>query len=327
MGKNYESFRNELLQNPGVQEVGRSSRIPTGRLLDSQGAGDLQGDSASPSSVDLKYVMADEYFIASYKIKMVAGRNFSKNFGTDTSGYIVNETAVQTMGIKDPAEIVGKAFSYGGRPGRIIGVMGDFHFESMHQKIVPLILITSRSAGNTFSDLSIRVAGNNIPAALGHIEKTFKKFIPEEPIQYSFLDEHFQQLYDSELKQGSIFAVFSGIAIFIACLGLFGLSAFAITQRMKEIGVRKVLGASVNSIVRLLSKDFLKLVAVSAVIAFPVAWYAMHNWLQDFAYRVSIAWWIFLVAGLIAAVIAVLTISIQAVKAAHANPVKSLRSE
>jgi putative ABC transport system permease protein len=327
MGSNYESFRNELLQNPGVVEVGRSSRIPTGRLLDSQGAGSLQSDSTSPSSVDLKYVMADEYFIPSYKINVIAGRNFSKDFGTDTSGYILNETALQTLGIKNPGDIVGKALTYGGRPGRVIGVMGDFHFESMHQKIVPLILTTARSSGNAYSDLSIRVAGNNIPAAIAHIEKTFKKFTPELPLQYSFLDERFQQLYESELKQGSIFAVFAGIAIFIACLGLFGLSAFAITQRMKEIGVRKVLGASVNSIVQLLSKDFLKLVAIAAVIAFPIAWYAMYNWLQDFAYRVTIGWWIFLVAGIIAALIAVLTISIQAVKAAHSNPVKSLRSE
>jgi putative ABC transport system permease protein len=324
---NYQSFRQQLLQHPGIEAAGRSSRTPTGRLLDSQGSGIIKDDSIAPSNADLKYVMADDQFIPAYKIKVVAGRNFSKEFGTDTSAYILNETAAKTLGFQNPADIVGKSMSYGGNMGRVIGIMGDFHFESMHQKIVPLVLFTDRSTGNSFSDISIRISGKNIPAAISHIQSTYKKFLPEVPFQYSFLDEKFQRLYESELKQGSIFAVFSGIAIFIACLGLFGLSAFAITQRFKEIGVRKVLGASVNSIVQLLSKDFLKLVAVAAVIAFPVAWYAMHTWLQDFAYRVTIAWWIFLLAGIIAAFIAIITISTQAIKAALSNPVKSLRSE
>ncbi|MHA4842668.1 ABC transporter permease [Flavitalea antarctica] len=324
---NYESFRQELLQYPGIAAAGRSSRVPTGRLLDSQGAGMIKGDSITPSNTDLKYVMADDQFIPTYKIKMIAGRNFSKDFGTDTSAYILNETAARNLGYQQPADLVGKTMSYGGDAGPVIGIMGDFHFESMHQKIVPLVLFTDRSTGNAYGDISIRITGKNIPAAISHLEKTHKKFLPEVPFQYSFLDERFQRLYDSELKQGSIFAVFSGIAIFIACLGLFGLSAFAITQRMKEIGVRKVLGASVNSIVQLLSKDFLKLVGVAALIAFPIAWFAMYSWLQDFAYRVQIAWWIFLLAGIIAALIAILTISMQAIKAALSNPVKSLRSE
>ena len=324
---NYESFRQQLLQNPGVEEAGRSSRIPTGRLLDSQGSGVMEGDSAAPSPADIKYVMADEHFIPAFKIRLVAGRNFSKEFGTDSSAYILNETAARNLGWKNPGDIVGKSMSYGGKMGRVIGVMGDFHFESMHQKIVPLILLAPGASSSQFGDISLRISGNNIPATINHIETTFKKFLPEVPFQYSFLDERFQNLYESELKQGSIFAVFSGIAIFIACLGLFGLSAFAITQRMKEIGVRKVLGASVNSIVQLLSSDFLKLVGVAALIAFPVAWYAMYTWLQDFAYRVTIAWWIFLAAAIVAALIAILTISIQAIKAALSNPVKSLRSE
>jgi putative ABC transport system permease protein len=327
INENYESFRQQLLQHPGIEAVGRSSRVPTGRLLDSQGAGMVKGDSTTPSDADLKNVMADDQFIPAYKIKMVAGRNFSKEFGTDTSAYILNETAAKNLGYQNPADLVGKTMSYGGDVGPVIGIMGDFHFESMHQRIVPLVLFTDRSTGNSFGDISIRISGKNIAGAISHIESSHKKFLPEIPFQYSFLDERFQRLYESELKQGSIFAVFSGIAIFIACLGLFGLSAFAITQRMKEIGVRKVLGASVSSIVQLLSRDFLKLVVVAAIIAFPVAWYAMYSWLQDFAYRVSIAWWIFLMAGIIAAVIAILTISMQAIKAALSNPVKSLRSE
>ncbi|HTF28272.1 MAG TPA: FtsX-like permease family protein, partial [Flavitalea sp.] len=327
LNNSYESFRQQLLQLPGIEAVGRSSRSPTGRLLDSQGAGTVEGDSTAPTASDIKYVMADHQFIPTYKIKMIAGRNFSKDFGTDSSSYILNETAARNMGWRNPAEAVGKTMSYGGKRGPVIGVMHDFHFESMHQKIVPLLLCTANDRPGLYGDLSIRISGKNIGQTLAYLEKTYKKFVPETPFQFNFLDERFQMLYDSETRQGSIFAVFSGIAIFIACLGLFGLSAFAITQRMKEIGVRKVLGASVSSIVQLLSKDFLKLVGVAALIAFPVAWYAMYNWLEDFAYRVTIAWWIFLLAGIIAALIAVVTISLQAIKAALANPVKSLRSE
>ncbi|WP_315815856.1 ABC transporter permease [Paraflavitalea speifideaquila] len=164
-------------------------------------------------------------------------------------------------------------------------------------------------------------------AALAHIESTWKQFLPETPFEYTFLDDRFENLYKSEQRQGTIFTIFACIAIAIACLGLFGLSAFAITQRIKEIGIRKVIGASVSSIVTLLSKDFLKLVAIATVIAFPIAWYAMNNWLQDFAYRSNMPWWIFLAAGIIAVIIALVTISFQAIKAATANPVKSLRSE
>jgi putative ABC transport system permease protein len=327
LNMNYNSFRQSLLQNPGIVEVGRSSRIPTGRLLDSQGSGTVVGDSTQPSSSDIKYVTADEDFIPTYKIQMAAGRNFSKDFGTDSSSYVLNETAAKNLGWATADEAIGKTISYGGKRGLVIGVMKDFHFESMHQTIVPLVLMTASQQSNSYNNLSLRVTGKNMPATIAHLEKVYKNFLPETPFQYNFLDERFQRLYESELRQGNIFAVFAGIAIFIACLGLFGLSAFAITQRMKEIGVRKVLGASVNSIVQLLSKDFLKLVAVAAFIAFPVAWYIMHNWLEGFAYRVTIAWWIFVLAGAIASFIAVLTISIQAIRAALSNPVKSLRSE
>jgi putative ABC transport system permease protein len=327
LSNTFESFRQQLLQFPGIQDVGRSSRSPTGRLLDSQGAGTVDGDSTTPTASDIKNVQADPYFIPTYKIKMAAGRNFSKDFGTDSAAYILNETAAKNMGWRNVADAIGKTMNYGGEKGRIIGVMQDFHFESMHQRIVPLLLSMRNQSPLQYNDISIRVSGKNITATIGSLEQTFKKFVPETPFQYNFLDERFQVLYDSETRQGRIFAVFAGIAIFIACLGLFGLSAFAITQRMKEIGVRKVLGASVSSLVELLSKDFLKLVGVAALIAFPVAWYAMYNWLQDFAYRVTIAWWIFLLAGIIAAFIAVITISLQAIKAALANPVKSLRSE
>ncbi|HYF33511.1 MAG TPA: ABC transporter permease [Chitinophagaceae bacterium] len=326
LGERYEAFRNELLANSNVKDAGRSSRIPTGRLLDAMGSQIDRGDSLAPTNADIKYVSADHDFVTTYGVKIVAGRNFSRDFSTDTGSFLLNEAAVKVLGLKGNEEVIGKNFQYGNRRGKIIGVFNDFHFESMHQKIVPLVLLVPRSQSN-FGNLSIKVSGNNIPAALGHIESTWKKFLPEVPYQYTFLDENFDRLYQAEQRQGTIFTVFACIAIFIACLGLFGLSAFAITQRIKEIGIRKVLGADVSTIVALLSKDFLKLVAIAAVIAFPVAWYAMNNWLEDFAYRINIPVWIFVVAGILAALVALATISFQAIKAALANPVKSLRTE
>ena len=323
----FESFKTELLSNSNIKKVGRSSRIPTGRLLDSQGSMLNRGDSLAPSKADIKYVVADEDFIPAYGIKIVAGRNFSKDYGTDTSSFLINETAVKALELKSNDDAIGKQFQYGGQKGTIAGVFNDFNFESLHQRIIPLVLFESRTDdGDNYDNISIKASGN-ISAALTQIEKTWKKFLPEIPFEYQFLDNRYAKLYESENRQSSIFTIFSCIAIFIACLGLFGLSAFTITQRVKEIGVRKVLGASTGSIVKLISKDFLLLVVIAAVIAFPVAWYAMNHWLQDFAYRIQIGWWVFLLAGIIALLIAFATISFQAVKAAMSNPVNSLRSE
>jgi putative ABC transport system permease protein len=326
LNNTYESFRNELLSNSNIKKVARSSRIPTGRLLDAMGTKINRGDSMVPANADLKFVSSDEQFLSTYGVKMVAGRDFSKDFSTDTSAFLINEAAVQALGLKNNQDALGKDINYGNRTGKLIGVINDFHFESMHQKIVPLILMVPRNPG-AFGRISVKITGSNIPAAISYIQNTWKKFLPDTPFEYTFLDENFARLYKSEQKQGTIFTVFACIAIFIACLGLLGLSAFSITQRIKEIGIRKVLGASVSSIVGLFSKDFLKLVIIAAVIAFPVAWYAMNNWLQDFAYRTNISWWIFFIAGIIAASIALLTISFQAIKAAVSNPVNSLRTE
>lgn len=321
----YDAFRTELLSNNNIKNIGRSSRIPTGRLLDAQSASLERGDSLAPVSADIKNVRSDYDFIATYGIKTVAGRSFSREYGLDTAGFMINQAAVKAMGLASDEAAIGKNFRYGDQRGKIIGVFNDFHFESMHQRIIPLILIMPRS-GN-YRRVSVKISGSNIPGSIAHIENTWKKFLPETPFEYTFMDENFDKLYQSEQRQGTIFTIFACIAIAIACLGLFGLSAFSITQRIKEIGIRKVIGASVPNIVSLLSKDFLKLVGIAAVIAFPVAWYVMHNWLQDFAYRSTIAWWIFLAAGIIAVIIALGTISFQAIKAATANPVKSLRSE
>jgi putative ABC transport system permease protein len=322
----YDAFRTEILSNSNIKNLGRSSRIPTGRLLDAMGARMISGDSMAPVNADIKFVSADQDFIPTYGVKVVAGRGFSRDFSLDTSAFLINEAAAKVLGFKSNDDAIGKDFGYGNRKGKLIGVFNDFHFESMHQKIVPLVLLVPRNAGN-YGRISVKIAGSDIPSALAHIESTWKKFLPDAPYQFTFLDENFARLYTSEERQKTLFTLFACLAIFIACLGLFGLSAFAISQRIKEIGIRKVLGANISTIVTLLSKDFLKLVVISAIIAFPVAWYAMNKWLQDFAYRITIPWWIFLIAGIIAAVIALITISFQAIKAAISNPVKSLRTE
>ncbi|HEX2606992.1 MAG TPA: ABC transporter permease [Flavisolibacter sp.] len=323
-GNRFESFRNELLKNPGVKEVARSSRVPSGRLLDAQDVALPAGDTMQQLNIDLKYLSVDYHFIPAFGMTMVAGRNFSPEFPTDSSSFLINETAVQLLGWKNASDAINKELVYGGAKGRVIGVVKDFHFESLHQKIAPILF--SVFTGN-LNGISIKLSSANMPGTLAFIENTWKNFLPETPYTYTFLDERFGQLYESEQRQKTIFLSFACIAIFIACLGLFGLSAFMISQRIKEIGIRKVLGADVNSIVGLLSRDFLQLVLIAALISLPIAWFAMDSWLQDFAYRSSMPVWVFFMAGLLAALIAFVTISVQAIKAATSNPVKNLRTE
>ncbi|HEX6848463.1 MAG TPA: ABC transporter permease [Chitinophagaceae bacterium] len=322
----YEAFRNELLSNSNIKNVGRSSRIPTGRLLDAMGTRMESADTLAPVNVDIKYVSADHDFISTYGVKVIAGRGFSREFSLDTSAFLINEAAAKVLGFNNYADAVGKNFGYGNRRGKLIGVFNDFHFESLHQKITPLVLLVPRSP-NAYGRISIKISGANIPTALDRIESSWKNFLPDTPYQFTFLDENFARLYEAEQRQKTLLIIFASLAIFIACLGLFGLSAFAILQRIKEIGIRKVLGADTSTIVALLSNDFLKLVAFAAMPAFVVSWYFMNKWLEDFAYRVSMPWWMFLTAGILAAVIALITISFQAIKAALTNPVKSLRTE
>jgi putative ABC transport system permease protein len=323
----FESFRNELIKNPAIKELGRSSRIPSGRLLDESGASVMEGDKTLPVKIDLKFITTDYGFIPTYGMELLAGRNFSRAFITDTANYIINETAVQQLGWKTAQNAIGKDMIYGGTKGKIIGVVHDFHFESLHQKIIPLLFLLPSPKNNYYNRMSIKIDGNNLQSAISSINDTWHKYLPEVPFDYTFLDERFQKLYESEQQQSQLFTIFSCLAIFIACLGLFGLSAFTISQRIKEIGIRKILGASVPQIVAELSKSFLKLVLIAAVLALPAAWLLMNWWLLDFAFRISISWWIFVLAGVIAFIIAFVTISFQSIKAAIANPVKSLRSE
>jgi putative ABC transport system permease protein len=324
LGAKFESFKNELLQNPDVKNLARSSRIPSGRLLDAQDVALPANDTTIPLQIDLKMVAVDYSFIPTYAIPVAAGRNFSTAYPTDSSSYIINEAAVKVLGWKSNTEAINKELVYGGNKGRVIGVVRNFNFESLRQPIAPLIFFINPGFLNR---ISVKLSGANISSTLTSIENTWKKYLPETPFDYSFVDEQYAKLYESEKRQKSIFTSFAFVAIFIACLGLLGLSAFTISQRVKEIGIRKVLGADVSSIVTLLSKDFLKLILVSAIPAFCIAWLAMNKWLQDFAYRITMPWWVFLMAGAVAAIVAFVTIGFQAVKAATANPVKNLRTE
>ena len=256
---------------------------------------------------------------------MAAGRPFSREFGTDTTqAMVLNEAAVKMFGYSSPEQAIGKRFKQWGREGKIIGVVKDFHFRSLQQPIKPLSM---RIEPGGCELVSANVAAANLPATISAIENKWKQLIPNRPFSYFFMDEYFDKLYRGEERFGKLFLNFAILAIFISCLGLLGLASYSTIQRTKEIGIRKVLGASVSNIVSLLSRDFLKLVAISSLIAFPVAWFAMNKWLQDFAYRTSVGWWVFIAAGILATLIALFTISFQAIKAAISNPVKSLRTE
>jgi len=267
-------------------------------------------------------------YIGLYKIKLLAGRDytytdFNPHFGK-LHNIILNESAIKLLGYSSPQDAIGKTIIRWDKKWDIVGVINDYHQKSLRYPVEPTMLLPAYGTG---SPISIKVDTRDLPTTIASIKKTYDAFFPGNLFDYFFLDERFNAQYANERLFGKVFAIFAGFAIFIACLGLLGLSLFATAQRTKEIGVRKVLGASVSNIVTLLSKDFIKLVAIAFVIASPIAWWIMHSWLQDFAYRINISWWIFVAAGLLAVIIALGTISFQAIKAAVANPVKSLRTE
>ena len=262
-------------------------------------------------------------------MEITKGRNFSKDFPSDSTGIILNEAAVKVLGFKDPfketlyrpnfnEEDLNGSVGY-----HIVGVVKDFNFSSMHENVGPLIIQLSENWGS----IGIRVNTKNITSVINTVESKWKTVTTGQPFNYTFMDDDFNKIYTAEQRTGKLFITFAVFAIFIGCLGLFGLVTYAAEQRTKEIGVRKVLGASISGIVAMLSKDFAKLVLIASLIAFPVAWWIMNKWLQSFAYRIDIGWWVFVVAGIAAIVIALITVSFQAIKAAVANPVKSLRTE
>jgi len=258
-------------------------------------------------------------------MQVIAGRAFSTVYPTDsTKAFVLNETAIKQLGYTSANAAVGKHFIQWGRDGKIIGVIKDFNFEGLQQTIKPLNLRINPHNINVFT---FKVAGGHIPQTIAALQDKWKDVAPQRPFAYSFLDDAFNKQYATEERFGHLFLYFSVLAIFISCLGLLGLASYSTLQRTREIGIRKVMGASIFGIVNMLSREFLLLVMIAALIAFPLAWYGMHTWLQDFAYRISIGWWVFAIAGILSIMIAIATVSFQAVRAALANPVKSLRSE
>lgn len=324
LASSYDAFYNQLVTHSSIRNVARSSRVPTGRLLDSQGTAQVQkGDSLANTDVVLKNIRIDHDFFDTYEIPFVVGRNFSKEIKTDDSlAFILNESAVAMMGMT-PSEILTRDFQYGGVKGRVIGVVRDFHFESLHEPIVPLVFHPSRFYGN----ISVQISGSQTQDALTHLENVWKEFLPHRPFEFSFLSMQYEKLYTAERKQGQLFITFSGLAIFIASLGLFGLATFNTLQRIKEIGIRKVLGASVSDIVGLLSREMIVLIVLANVIAWPVAWYGTEQWLKSFAYRIDPNVLLYIFAAVAAILIALFTVSLQTFKAALSNPSQTLRTE
>ena len=318
MGNHYEAVKAELLKQPGVLDVTRASTSPV-NIGGETGSNDWAGKQKGQTLM-LHPMSIDKDFMPFFKMQLAAGSNF-KDAATDSAHFILNETAIRETGIKDP---VGKPFKLWNTWGTIIGVVKDFHFASMKEKIAPAIFYY-----NPHNDyqLFIKTTGADAQKAIAAAETQWKKYNAGFPFSYVFLDDTFDKLYRSEERTGSLFNAFAAIAIVISCLGLFGLAAYTAQVRTREIGVRKVLGASVGGIVQLLAADFVKLVLIAIVIAVPVAWYTMDQWLQGFAYKTTISWAVFVLAGVIAIVIAFATISFQSIKAALANPVKSLRTE
>jgi putative ABC transport system permease protein len=271
-------------------------------------------------------ISVDADFLPNFRIPVLAGRNFSRDIPTDeTEAFIVNESAVKQFNWGSPEGAIGKNIDWGlGKKGKVIGVVKDFNFSSLHLKIEPLIL---HIHPDWYNYITLKIKGDDIPATVSRLKSRWKQLDLDSPFSYTFMDQDFQNLYQAEQQTQTIIGCLASLAIFIASLGLFGLAAFMAEQRTKEIGVRKVLGATVTSIIALLSKDFLKLIAFAIIIAVPVAWYAAGQWLSSFAYRIEISWWIFAIAGLASIVIALLTVSFQSIRAAVANPVNSLRNE
>jgi putative ABC transport system permease protein len=274
--------------------------------------------------------MVDDKFLQTLEMQPVAGRLFSPEFPADTlSRFVINEEAAKQFGFSSPQDAVGKwlAFDWEGEQMQftIVGVVKDFHFKDLHETIEPFAFRLYNNAG--FNYLLAHVNSGGLDQSLTYLETTWKKLNPNEPFEYSFLDLDFQKNYEAESRQAGLIQSFTVIAIIISCLGLFGLATFSAEQRTKEIGIRKVMGASVANIVALLSKDFLKLVAIAIVIACPLAWYLMYKWLQNFAYRTPVSLTVFIITALIAVFIALFTISFQAIRAALTNPVRNLRTE
>jgi predicted permease len=318
--KNSQALRSELENSTAISSFSVVSDLPTD-LQSGTTSIEWEGKGANEQIV-FPNVAVDENFIETFRMKMLDGRSFSKEFKADTTNYLVNEAALKAMRL-DPATAVGKPLTQWGRRGTIIGIVKDFHFQPIHKTIEPLIMRLNQQGGYVV----VRSRPGATQAAIRDLERVCRKLNPAYPFAYKFLDQDLTNLYQAESQMGALANAFAALAVFIACLGLFGLAAFTAERRTKEIGIRKVLGASVSGIVALLSRDFLRLVIVALLIATPIAWYTMNRWLDNYSYHIGISWWIFALAGLAALLVAFLTVSFQSVKAALIDPAKSLRSE
>jgi putative ABC transport system permease protein len=324
LGKNEDVFRRQLLHDPRVSNASISVYLPAGPSNNNNYTVYAE-DQAFQLVKTLRYGV-DPRYIPTMGMQLVAGRNFSEEMATDSSGVILNETAAQTFGWGNHA--LGHTLTHSDNQGnkttyRVIGVVKDFHFRSLHERIAPLLMMLGENGGA----IIVKTKTRDFKGLLASMKKKWSIFTAEEPFEYAFLDERFEATYRSEQKVGQILAMFAGLTIFVACLGLFGLATFTAEQRRKEIGIRKVVGASVTDIVALLSRDFLKLVLVANVLAWPLVYFVMSRWLEDFAYRIELGPWLFILAGAAALLIALVTVSFQSIRAALANPVKSLRTE
>jgi putative ABC transport system permease protein len=318
MKNHFDAVKANLVKQPGIMGVTRAS----GNIVQ---IGSQSGDNSwegkgKDETMMVRPMAIDKDFMSFFKMLMQEGTNFSRA-RADPTHVILNDTAVKTARIKDP---IGKKFKLWNVEGTIIGVAKDFHLASMKSKIEPVVFYYTPA--NMYA-IYIKTNGKDAPKAIAAVEKEWKRYNADFPFSYMFMDDVYNNMYQSEQRTGTLFNVFAMIAIVISCLGLFGLATYTAQVRTREIGVRKVLGASVTGIIRLLAGDFIKLVFIAIVIATPVSWYVMHQWLQDFAYKTNVGWMVFAFAGLAAISIALATISFQAVKAAIANPVKSLRTE
>ncbi|MDP4214724.1 MAG: ABC transporter permease [Bacteroidota bacterium] len=327
--RKFNTIRQDLLANSLVSGV-TAAQDQLGSHLDQSGVG-FKGDGPLRRLTSTRLIVDPDY-LRLYKIRLAYGKDFSREKGANGREYIINEALAKEL-LKDnpraPMEsLLGNGFGFdsaGILVGRIVGIAKDFNFNSLHYKIETMFIFNQNDWG--FSTLSVRIDGSRAREAVAFIGSVWHKDFPDHPFEYQFLDDHFADVYRADTQVSSIVGVLAGLAILISCLGLFGLASYSAEKRVKEIGIRKVLGASVQNIVRMLSGDFLKRVLIATVIAWPLAWWAMNKWLQDFAYRIDMSWWIFIAAGGVALLIALVTISLMAIKAAVTNPVKSLRSE
>jgi len=325
LGNNIDAFKQQLLTDNRVVSATKSDNVPGNSNM---GGTEIYvkdiADKGTRNEIHTNIYWIDPDYIPTLKMELLMGRNFYPSGPADSASVIINEAAVRDLGFGNSDPLGKTIIRSGQRHYTIVGVVKDFNYTSAKQRIAPLMMIASN---NSRGLVILRVKTADITRLISDIKSKWESFGSGAPFSYSFLDEQFASLYSAEQRTGKIFTSFSVVAIIIACLGLFGLAAFMIRQRVREIGIRKVLGASAGSITALLSKEFLKLIVIASVISFPVTWYAMNKWLQDFAYRIDIQWWAFVLAGCIALLVAAVTISFQSIKAALANPVKSLRSE